>query len=158
AVGFIGLERTRLGLTARISVSGAFVSAAGDPMQPSSWTVVEMGRSDGETLPLNAQESLQLAADGSAVFISRRGYVYSAPPARPPRGVRTKTCSPTGAPPIPDGFEEMHASDPTLCDSDVTPGIQPVVTQTLFVSQDLATAIHPSGGVNQAGTAAPGVC
>ncbi len=47
--GFIGFERTREGLTARLTVSGAWVSGTGDLTKASSWRAVDLGRVDGHS-------------------------------------------------------------------------------------------------------------
>lgn len=59
---------------------------------------------------------------------------------------------------MPEGFEDLYAADSTLCDSDVSTSEAPVATQNVFVSEDLALAVFPAAGLNELGTAKPGVC
>jgi hypothetical protein len=157
-IGFIGLERTRLGLTARVDASGAYVSGTGDLGKPASWSIVAMGKADGDVLPLNAQESLQEGADGHWLFVNRRGFVYESTGAPAPGASWTRLWSPTAVPSVPADFDAMRAADPTLCDSDVSTSRAPAATQNVYVSQDLGLVVHPAGGLNEEGSARPGVC
>lgn len=156
--GFLGFERTREGLTARLTVSGAYVTDKGELTQVSSWQVAELGRVEGSTFPLNAQESLQVAADGTWRFINNRGYLYGATSAPSATTAWTRLWSPTASPSVPSDFAARKSADPSLCHSDLTTGTSPKQTQNVWMSQDLALIVHPSRGLGQAGTSAPGVC
>lgn len=155
---FDGLVATRNGVVARVTASGALVAATGDFTQKSNWTVTPMGRADGSTLSLNAQGQLQVDALGNWVLINKRGFVYSSTTAPSPTTAWTKIWSPGAIPSVPADFAAQYAADPTLCDSDVTAGGLPSPMDPAWVSQDLALMVTPAGGLNQDGTAAPGVC
>ena len=157
-LGFIGLDRTRNGVVARADVSGAYVSATGDFTKQASWSVVDMGTTGGDSFFLNPQVALQQGADGHWLFINYRGSVFGASSAPSPTTVWTELWSPESLPPVPDGLEDRFAADPTLCDNEVSGGTFPQMAQNAVISQDLKLAIAPSGGLNQRGTAAPGVC
>lgn len=156
--GFIGLDKTRNGVSARADTSGAYISATGDFTKASSWTIVDMGRQDGDVLPLNPMEALQVDAHGNWLFIDRDGFVSSATAAPSATTVWTPLWSPNAVPSVPADFEDLFAADPTLCDTDVSTRILPLATQNVSISQDLSVVVLPAGGLNQLGTAAPGVC
>jgi len=158
SVGFQGIDRTRNGVIARADVSGAYISAAGDFTQAASWSVVEIGSVAGGIFGLNGQEALQESADGEWLFINTDGYVYSAASAPGAATAWTTLWSPNAQPPVPEDFPARYAADPTLCDSDVGTETVPRATQNVYISPDLALVVLPAGGLNQRGTAKPGVC
>jgi len=155
---FVGFQQTRDGLVARVDVSSVYVVAAGDPTQKSSWTLSNMGRSDGDTLPLNETCALQRDANDNWVFINRMGFVYTSTAAPSMTTAWTKVWSPTAVPPVPADFRTQKMADPSLCESDVTAGGLPSPSAPAYVAQDLSVIVTPAGGLNQHGTAAPGVC
>ena len=157
-LAFIGLERTRDGVLARLDASGAMVTATGDLTQRASWNVEPMGTIDGAPLPLNAQTQLRDDGDGAWIFINQQGYVHSAT-ARPSRGTAwTKIWGPTATPPVPADFVQRHAQDPSLCHADVSAGGLPAPSNPNWVAPDLSVIVLPAGGLNARGSAEPGVC
>jgi hypothetical protein len=156
--GFVGLSRTRRGLMARWQMSGLYATATGDATQPSNWTMVRTGMSEGSFLPGNSQEAMQVDANGNWLFLSHQGYVYSGTGSPGPTMNWTKIWSPTAEPPIPTNFLTMLSADPTLCDQDVTTSMAPHTNENAWISPDLSIVLYPSGGINQAGAADPGVC
>ncbi|MEO7734724.1 MAG: hypothetical protein ABIY55_27460 [Kofleriaceae bacterium] len=158
SLGFVGLDRTRTGVVARADVSGAYVSATGDFTKKASWSVVDMGTADGDSLFLNPQLALQQSTDGHSLFINYLGTVYGASSAPSPSTIWTELWSPASSSPIPDGFADRLAADPTLCDSEVSGAVYPIMTQNVVISPDLKLAISPAGGFNQRGSADAGVC
>jgi hypothetical protein len=155
---FDGLEKTPTGVMARLSASGAYISATGDITQKSSWTVVPMGRADGDTLPLNAQAAIRLDSAGKALFINKRGFVYSSSGAPADSTTWTKLWSPQAVPSVPADFAAQLALDSRLCDSDVTAGGLPMVSNPAYISADQSLIVTVAGGLNQDGNAPPGVC
>jgi hypothetical protein len=157
-VDFDGIELTRNGVVARADVSGAYISATGDFTQKASWTVVGMGKSGGDTLPLNGQDQIQVDASGNWIFINHDGFVYSSTTAPSDTTAWTEIWSPEAVPPVPADFVTQLGADPTLCDSDVSAGGLPTPSDPNYVSQDLSLIVYPAGGLNQMGSAPPGVC
>jgi hypothetical protein len=155
---FIGFEPTRNGVVAHISVSSVYAIASGDVTAKASWSFVNMGRENGDPMPLNAQAALQQGADGKWLFINKQGAVYTA--SQPPSMTTAWTIvwQPTATPSIPANFEDLLAADPTLCDADVTAGGLPEPSSMAYIAQDLSVMVAPAAGLNQDGTAKPGVC
>jgi len=155
---FVGLEPTRNGVVARITASSVYAVASGDVTAKASWSFVSMGRHNGDSLPLNAMAALQQGSDGKWLFINEQGAVYSAD--QPPSATTlwTSVWSPDATPSIPADFEDQYAADPTLCDADVTAGGLPEPSSMAYIAQDLSVIVTPAGGLNQSGTAKPGVC
>ncbi|HPH66880.1 MAG TPA: hypothetical protein PLF40_14085 [Kofleriaceae bacterium] len=156
-VNFVGIDKSRSGVIARAGTSGAFVSATGDITKKASWSVASMGKADGASLPLNDQAQLVDTA-GKWLFLNELGFVYSSPTAPGPSTVWTKLWSPQATPSVPANFPSMYSADPTLCDSDLTGGAVPFISNPAFISPDGAVIVHPAGGISQKGTAKPGVC
>jgi hypothetical protein len=119
---------------------------------------VKMGTAGGEAFGGNAQEALRGDADDHWLLINHVGYVYGSSSAPSAGTDWTKLWSPTATPPVPEDFEDRYAADGTLCDSDVSTGEAPAATQNVYISEDLGLAMFPAGGLNQSGTAKPGVC
>jgi hypothetical protein len=155
---FIGLEPTRNGVVAHITASSVYAVASGDVTAKASWSFVNMGRESGDALPLNAMAALQQGSDGKWLFINKLGGVYSA--SKPPSAttVWTIVWQPDATPSVPADFEDQYAADPTLCDADVTAGGLPEPSSMAYIAQDLSVVVSPAGGLNQSGTAKPGVC
>jgi hypothetical protein len=155
---FIGLEPTRNGVVAHISASSVYAVASGDITAKASWSFVNMGRESGDGLPLNAMAALQQSSDGQWLLINKLGAVYSA--SKPPSATTPWTIvwQPDATPSVPDDFEDLYAADPTLCDADVTAGGLPEPSSMAYIAQDLSVVVSPAGGLNQSGTARPGVC
>lgn len=155
---FIGFETTRNGVVAHITASSVYAVASGDVTAKASWTFVNMGRESGDPLPLNAMAALQQGSDGKWLFINKLGAVYSA--SQPPSAttVWTIVWQPEATPSVPADFEDQYAADPTLCDADVTAGGLPEPSSMAYIAQDLSVIVTPAGGLNQNGTAKPGVC
>ena len=157
-IDFIGIETTRNGVMARLSVGGAYVAATGDFTQKASWTVTPMGRTDGATFPLNSQAQLQVDAAGKWIYITRNGFLYTSTNTPAATATWTKTWSPGAIPSVPADFAAQFSADPTLCDADVTAGGLPRASRPAYVSRDLNLVVTPAAGVNQSGTVPPGVC
>ena len=155
--GFVGITRTRNGLVAR-SFSSLYVHAERDFSNAASWSASYMGRVGSDSFGLNRVQDIQVSAAGRWAMINYRGAVYESTTGPGETGTWTNLWSPTARPSVPADFAARRAADPTLCDSDVSTGIAPSPTQNVYVSQDLALMLHPAGGLNQSGTAAPGVC
>lgn len=155
---FIGLEPTRNGVVAHITASSVYAVASGDVTAKASWTFVNMGRESGEALPLNSMAALQQGSDGQWLLINEQGAVYSA--SHPPSATTPWTIvwQPDATPSVPADFEDQYAADPTLCDADVTAGGLPEPSSMAYIAQDLSVIVTPAGGLNQSGTAKPGVC
>jgi hypothetical protein len=155
---FIGFEPTRNGVVAHLSVSSVYAVASGDVTAKASWTFVNMGRESGDPLPLNAQAALQQGSDGKWLFVNKQGAVYSA--SQPPSMTTAWTIvwQPTATPSVPADFADLLQADPTLCDADVTAGGLPEPSSMAYIAQDLSVMVAPAAGLNQAGTAKPGVC
>ncbi|MBK7862600.1 MAG: hypothetical protein IPJ65_29125 [Archangiaceae bacterium] len=157
-IDFIGFDKRGSSLIARVDNSSTFVSATGDFTQKSSWTFVNMGRADGDTLPLNSIDQLQGTASNEWRLINHRGFVYSATAAPSMTTVWTKIWSPLASPSVPADFAAQYAADPTLCRMDVSGGGVPSPSNPAYVAPDLSVIVTLSGGLNQDGDAAPGVC
>lgn len=155
---FIGFEPTRNGVVAHLTASSVYAVASGDVTAKTSWTFVNMGRESGDALPLNAMAALQQGSDGQWLFINKQGAVYSA--SHPPSATTSWTIvwQPDATPSVPADFEDQLAADPTLCDADVTAGGLPEPSSMAYIAQDLSVMVTPAGGLNQSGSAKPGVC
>lgn len=155
---FIGFEPTRNGVVAHLSASSVYAIASGDVAAKTSWSFVNMGRESGDPLPLNAEAALQQGSDGKWLFINKRGAVYTA--SKPPSATTAWTIvwQPTATPSVPADFADQYAADPTLCDADVTAGGLPEPSSMAYIAQDLSVMVAPAAGLNQDGTAKPGVC
>jgi hypothetical protein len=157
-IGFLGLRWNGPDLVARLDVSGAYVVGSGNVMAADSWSVTPLGTVDGDAFNfLNAQEALVGAGD-EWILVNRAGAVFRADAAPAPGTVWTRLWSPTAADPVPADFPERLAADPTLCDADVSTRISPPSTQTIHASNDGGLIVLTAGGINQDGSAAPGVC
>lgn len=148
-IGVIGFVPTRTGVLARITTSGAIVTATGDITQKSSWTAVATGTVQGGDFGLNATVTLQSTSDTDWVFVNNNGYVYSATQAPSSSTQWTRIWSPTAVPPYPLDFEAQFTADKTLCDWDITTTAQPFPSQPFYASKDLGVMIHPAYGLNQ---------
>jgi photosynthesis system II assembly factor YCF48-like protein len=155
---FIGFEPTRNGVVAHITASSVYAVASGDVTAKASWSFVNMGRESGDPLPLNAMAALQQGSDGQWLFINKQGAVYGA--SHPPSATTAWTIiwQPDATPSVPADFEDQLAADPTLCDADVTAGGLPEPSSMAYIAQDLSVMVTPAGGLNQSGSARPGVC
>ncbi|MBL8950452.1 MAG: hypothetical protein JNK82_06725 [Myxococcaceae bacterium] len=145
-------------LIARIDNSSVMTVATGDFTQKSSWAITNMGRSGGDTLPLNATSALQHDSANKWVFINRMGFVYQSNAAPGMTTEWTKVWSPTATPSIPADFAAQKVLEPTLCHSDVTAGGLPGASQPAYIAKDLSVIVTVAGGLNQHGNADPGVC
>lgn len=147
--GFLGFVPTRTGLVARVTTSGAIVSASGDFTAKSSWTAVKTGTVVGGSFGLNATLTLQSTADDDWVFANNNGYVYSATQAPSESTAWTRIWAPTAVPPVPADFVAQYTADKTLCDWDISTTAQPYPSQSFYASKDLGVMIHPAYGLNQ---------
>ena len=157
-VPFVGFDKTRNGIVARAGAAGVFVSATGDITQKSSWTFTPMGKADGASLALNDQAQIQVDATGKWLFLTELGVVYGSASAPSATTVWTKLWSPQSTPTVPANFNTQFTADPTLCDSDVTAGAVPFISNPAFISQDGGIIMHPADGIMQRGTTKAGVC
>lgn len=148
-LSFVGFVPTRTGLVARVTTSGAIVSAKGDLTAKSSWSAVKTGTVVGGDFGLNATITLQSSSDNDWVFVNYNGYIYSATQAPSATTAWTKIWSPTAVPPVPADFEAQYTADKSLCDWDITTGAQPYPSQSFWAAPDLSLLIHPASGLNQ---------
>ncbi len=146
---FLGFVPTRTGVVARVTTSGAIVSASGDITRKSSWTAVSTGTVVGGSFGNNATLTLQSASDDDWVFVNNNGYVYSASAAPAPGTSWTRVWAPTAEPPVPADFVAQYTADKTLCDWDISTTAQPYPSQSFHASKDLGVMIHPAYGLNQ---------
>ncbi|MBL8940245.1 MAG: hypothetical protein JNM69_37205 [Archangium sp.] len=148
-LSFLGFVPTRSGVVARVTTSGAIVSAKGDLTAKSSWSAVKTGTVVGGDFGLNATITLQSSSDTDWVFVNNNGFVYSATQAPSATTAWTKIWSPTAVPPTPADFEAQFMADKSLCDWDITTSAQPYPSQSFWAAPDLSLLIHPANGLNQ---------
>lgn len=146
---FLGFVPTRTGLVARLTTSGAIVSATGDFTLKSSWSAVKTGTVVGGGFGGNATITLQSTSDTDWVFVNNNGYVYGATQAPSATTAWTRLWAPTSVPPTPSDFVAQFTADNTLCDWDITTTAQPYPSQSFWAAPDLSLLIHPAYGLNQ---------
>lgn len=148
-IQFLGFLPTRNGLVARITSSGAIVSASGNFTSKASWSAVKLGTVVGGSFGGNATVTLQSSSDTDWVFANNNGFVYSATQAPSASTAWTQQWSPNAVPSVPADFEAQITADRTLCDWDITPTAQPYPSQPFWAATDLSVLIYPANGLNQ---------
>lgn len=157
-LSFLGLSPLEDGrLMARVrGQEAAFVTASGDPTQPSSWTAVRLGTAAGAELGLNAQFALVSA--GGEWLLASQGRLLTTTDAPAPGATWTVRWSPAATPSVPSDIDAQRAADPTLCNSDPSVAIVPALLEPVHVAPDLSLLVAPAGAVGQGGSDTPGVC
>ncbi len=158
-VQFLAIDDTGAGWIARLKLAEPFVIATDDPTAASSWSLVEVGTSEGESDfdVLNNQELVRAGSGGDWLYIYS-GVMWHADQAPSSSTAWTGRWAPNRIPTFPANYDELKDGDPTLCDADPVVAISPDMGQLGFASADLGFLIYPAGGVNQLSTDPPGVC
>lgn len=152
-IDFIGFTATRNGVVARTDISGVYAISSGDITQQSSWSFVNMGSSDGDSLSGNNFANIQ-ENNNTWLFVNT-GFLYSATSAPSAGTAWTKVWGP---PTVPANFETQLAADPSLCDSNVTAGGVFLPSNPIYIAQDLSVIVGVTGGLNVRSKSSPGVC
>ena len=156
-IGFHGFSEVDGRLIAVADVSRLFLSATGDFTNATSWSAIQIGSDSDELTGINAQFAFGRDASGRWV-LGRAGGLFESPDDPAPTAFWSGLWSPARIPPFPSDFAARLAADPTICDMDVGAGGIPAPLQSIYLAPDLSLAMYTSAGLNQTGSAAPGVC
>ncbi|MBS2032402.1 MAG: hypothetical protein JST54_31190 [Deltaproteobacteria bacterium] len=161
-IAFIGFESTHAGLIVHADNDNLYLVNSGDITSEAAWQ-------SSSAAPNGTLDNTQLAAeegDANNHFLmgGNFGYLFSSTQAPSASTSWTKVWAPNAVPPVPADFDTQYASDPTLCNSDLTAGGIPEPGHMLYIAGDLSVVVGPSGGLNQnytdmqSAAPRPGVC
>ena len=158
-IGFLGFDQTPSGVIVRADVSGGILRAVDGITLADSWQFIPLGINDNAdgSFALNAQVAFREAANGKWLHLYQGVLIEADQP--PSAGTQWNgRWSPNRVPPFPADFQDLKAADPSICDSDPSPGGIPQLTGFAYLSPTSDLVIYPAAGLNQLGSDAPGVC